>query len=451
MAPIVDEDALTIDFGDAPDSYGTTLSENGARHDLENSSVFLGRVVDGESDAFLHPLSDDSADNSDDDDGIQFITGLELGENAIVSASVSEPAYLNAWIDWNHDGRFDEDEQVLHQEFVNGGLSYLTIPVPVWARNGSTWARFRVSSTADVGPTGGVSDGEVEDYQVSVTAAGVSETVYPGAGAWATVAYEDNWPLAGDYDMNDLVVRLRTRELSRADVMLGIEIEGEIAAVGGEYHNGFAIRLQGIDAATVSGSAVEYWINDRRQTASPLESTQGEAIFIVTDDVWRYVSPGEGCNYHRTESGCEAPVEMRFKLRVAFFGGSPANSFPEAPYDPFLFATPGFEHGYLFAEPPGRGLEVHLPGRGPTARFESAYLGLGDDASDAANGNWFRNANGMPWALELGYEWDYPLEYIDITNAYPGFEPFVTSAGESDGTWYLPENAQADRVFNAQD
>ncbi len=448
MAPIVSETDTDIDFGDAPDSYGTSLGSNGARHDIGTSTVFLGQQVDGESDAFMAPLSDDTADRVDDEDGIQFITGLEVGERAILIVEASERAYLNAWVDWNQNGVFDSDERIVSQEFLSSGQNYVVINTPLWATAGSTWARFRLSSTADVEPTGGVSDGEVEDYEVSVTAPGVTETTYPSAGSWSTVAYEDNWPVQGDYDMNDLVVNLRMRELTRDDQVLGIEISGELVAVGGVYHNGFAIRLPGISTNALANDGIQFWINNRVQSVSPLESEQGEIILVMTDDAWKYVSPGEGCAFYRTQRGCESAVQMTFKVRVSFgAAGAPASTFPAAPYDPFMFATPGYFHGDLFAEPPGRGLEVHLPGQTPTDLFNTAFLGLGQDRSNPDNDEYFRSDTGMPWALQIGNEWQYPLEFKDITDAYPLFETYVTSSGVDSKNWYLPDNADQDLVF----
>ena len=55
-APLIDEDTpSTIDFGDAPASYGTTLADNGARH-LINSAIFLGlNQPDGDYDGYVRP------------------------------------------------------------------------------------------------------------------------------------------------------------------------------------------------------------------------------------------------------------------------------------------------------------------------------------------------------------------------------------------------------------
>ena len=70
LAPV--EPTEYTDFGDAPDSYQTTFAESGARHGM--SDLKLGSVIDGETDGSPYPLSDDSSDGIDDDDGIQFLS-----------------------------------------------------------------------------------------------------------------------------------------------------------------------------------------------------------------------------------------------------------------------------------------------------------------------------------------------------------------------------------------
>jgi len=53
----------------------------------------------------------------------------------------------------------------------------------------------------------------------------------------------------------------------------------------------------------------------------------------------------------------------------------------------------------------------------------------------------------MPWALEIGDEWQYPQEHVEIVEAYPGFADWATSNGTSNTDWYLPSNADLDLVF----
>ena len=75
---------------------------------------------------------------------------------------------VNAWIDFNQDGVFDEDEQILQNEVVVDGVNRIQVFAPENALDGDTWARFRISDSGNLSPTGVAVGGEVEDYLVSV-------------------------------------------------------------------------------------------------------------------------------------------------------------------------------------------------------------------------------------------------------------------------------------------
>jgi len=116
-------------------------------------------------------------------------------------------------------------------------------------------------------------------------------------------------------------------------------------------------------------------------------------------------------------------------------------------FDPFLFATPGAWHGELFAEPPGRGYEIHLKNQAPTEAFDAQLFGMNDDASDPASGHYYQTATGMPWVLEVSRRWDYPREYIDLLLAYPRFSNFVESGGTENTDWFSLEFADPNFIF----
>lgn len=81
-------------------------------------------------------------------------------------------ARLNAWLDFNRDGDWGEaNEQIFTDLAVTPGTANLSFPVPASASGGQTYARFRLNTNGKIGPNGSTSEGEVEDYQVSVTAA----------------------------------------------------------------------------------------------------------------------------------------------------------------------------------------------------------------------------------------------------------------------------------------
>jgi ELWxxDGT repeat protein len=158
-----------LDYGDAPAPYPTTSAANGAVHRLTNG-VYLGASVDRDNDGQPSPNADgDDADGSDDEDGITFNNALMPGMNADIDAQVSVDGYLNAWIDFNRDGDWDDaGEMIINDEWVAAGSNTVSFSVPGAAANGFTYARFRFDSDGWLQPTGFAPDGEVEDYRVLV-------------------------------------------------------------------------------------------------------------------------------------------------------------------------------------------------------------------------------------------------------------------------------------------
>ena len=442
LAPIISQDDPTTDFGDAPDSYGSSINNNGARHDVGDGILFLGETVLTEPNAYA-----DNGTGENDNDGINFVTGVEAGKTAIVEITSSADGFVNAWIDSDKDGEFDADEQIITAEAVSSGSNVVAYDVPTWSEAGSTWARFRLSSEESLSPIGGVSNGEVEDYAIDIAEQNVTATYYPSANGWATLAFEDNWPLEGDYDMNDLVVRYRLSSYHVEGTLMRVKIEGETIALGASYHNGFAFRLPGLLRSQVDTGRLSFKINGVEQSVTPLETGQDEAIFIIANDLLDFVTAGENCKYYRTEAGCGSNIQMTFSLEIPMEANVNKAEVADFPYDPFIFAAEGHERSYVFGEAPGRRFEIHLKNQAPTDAFQANFLGRGDDVSNAGIGEYFINANGMPWAINIPYEWEHPVEYMDIKHAYPNFHSFVTSSGASNIDWFTVENSATNNVF----
>ena len=438
----------TIDFGDAPASYSSLDADNGASHSIENNTIFMGSGVDAEFDSYQFPLSDDVTDGNDDEDGVSFVTGLEVGNSALLELTSSTSAFVDAWIDFDRNGVFGSDEQIADAQSVIQGSNTILYDIPEWAEAGSTWARFRLSSAGGLEPTGSFSDGEVEDHQVDITEANVSISYYPSASEWATIAFEDNWPSIGDYDFNDLVMNYRISEYRLNDEVIRIKLEGQIAAVGALHHNGFAFHLPSISRSTIDENAIRYTINNLPQNTSPLEAGRSQAIVIITNDVWDFVSAGVDCNYHRTEPGCGSDIQMVFSMTLPMVNAIPSLQMPEFPYDPFLFASDGYDHSLAFGLPPGRAYEIHLPDNAPTEAFRVDFFGRRDDRSEPQNERYFVSENGMPWAINVGVELQYSLEYMDLIYAYPLFSSFIANQGLVDADWYILENANTDNIFS---
>ncbi len=163
----------STDFGDAPDpAYATLRASSGACHVL-GSSVFLGATVDAELDG--QPTADANGDDTngttDDEDGVVFTSSIipDTSVNVDITASIS--CTLSAWIDFNGDGDWTDAGEELFPggTVLNAGVNNLTFPVPADAVEGNTYARFRATTDGPVSFSGEASDGEVEDYLVTIT------------------------------------------------------------------------------------------------------------------------------------------------------------------------------------------------------------------------------------------------------------------------------------------
>ena len=171
------QDDLTIDFGftqalydwgDAPEtgtSFPTTSANNGARHVI--SGPYLGQAVDSETDGQPTAAADGddaNGDTPDDEDGVDILNPVVPNATVNVEVTASEVCVLNAWMDLNGNGDWDDaGEQIFVDEQLAAGVNSLSFTTPSTV-SGTAVSRFRCSTQAGLGYTGEAPDGEVEDY-----------------------------------------------------------------------------------------------------------------------------------------------------------------------------------------------------------------------------------------------------------------------------------------------
>ncbi|HIF9059252.1 TPA: LruC domain-containing protein [Photobacterium damselae] len=417
-----------LDLGDAPNTYKTTIASNGPRHDLTNTDYYLGAVP---GDAETAPAASDDGDGFDDEDGIIF-TSLEKGQTSLIAITASTSGYLNGWIDWNKDGDFaDNGEKVFSGTSLSAGMTTAYISVPDYISEGDTWARFRFSSTQNLDYYGGASDGEVEDYPVTLENSNLSTYNY---GPY-TAAFEDSWPKTGDYDLNDVVVEYNivVKAAVNYDVKQ-VQISGSLKAMGADYRNGFAIHLPELARESVDESNIVFVKNGELQTASPLEAGQTNAVLMISPDL--YLDIGSDCPYYRTKEDCQEVDLFNFSVTVPLVAGTKLWALPPAPYDPFIFAAEGQYHGDGAVT--GRALEIHLDDYEPTDLGSASLtlMGTVNDGSDLASGSAYRASSGLPWGLLISDTWVHPRERTDVLNAYPKFFDYATKGTHND--WFTP-------------
>ena len=264
--------APIMDFGDAFEagtSFPTTLVEDGARHVL-GSGLFLGSTVDGEPDG--RPDINAAGDGVDED-GATF-GALMAGANAGISieARTLGAAVLNAWIDFNRDGDWDDvGEQIFVDQALNNGTNVFTAAIPSTASAGSAFARFRVSSNGGYSYYGLAADGEVEDYVVTIVPA--SQRPLRGTPA-ATINVSAGMLIDDREDHQPR--RFKTVRLIEQTVWTGVE----------------PTPIEGVDSAAIEVVSTER--QPKSVDTSSLDDDLVDQVFKDTDELLLDVATSRG-------------------------------------------------------------------------------------------------------------------------------------------------------------
>ncbi len=201
----------TYDYGDAP-TTGTSYGE--AIHTIVDG-IYLGSALP-DADASNQATTDadgDDTNGADDEDGIT-IPAFTQGSNASITANVTGAgAYLQAWIDWNGDGDFNDSGELIASNLqdndvddtnnTTGTISF-SVAVPADATMDQTYARFRWSTTphlsavtfdsADI-----ATDGEVEDYAITIGGSCGTDTIPAGSPTAHLTEARVSWNITGSF------------------------------------------------------------------------------------------------------------------------------------------------------------------------------------------------------------------------------------------------------------
>ncbi|PST83363.1 hypothetical protein C7T94_12360 [Pedobacter yulinensis] len=249
---------------------------------------------------------------------------------------------------------------------------------------------------------------------------------YPSANSWATLAFEDNWPNQGDYDVNDLVVNYRYTYVSNAGNNV-VEMTGDFQpiAAGADFKNGFGVQLPVASSAVASVSGQSLTNGYVTQAANGVEAGQARAVIIPFDNHENLLKNADGSPQVNTDpskakaTGSIASVTVRFTSPVT------TAALGTAPYNPFLISNRR------------RAYEVHLPNNVPTDKADKSLFTTGADNSAPATGRYYLDKNNSPWALNFADAFSYPSETKSISSTYLRFLDWAKSGGTSYLDWYV--------------
>jgi LruC domain-containing protein len=272
---------------------------------------------------------------------------------------------------------------------------------------------------------------------------------------WYYQMFEDLWPSKGDYDLNDLIIKLR----------MVVNFDGNNTWVSGSFDyyiwtNGAALNL---------GCGMEFfnWVGDDGDKLI-LEYLYANQITLVPDTynpaftmpdpavdngiiIFNNADLAKGSDYWNTGTGPSADP-MTSHLSFDYVVTPPTQTAHMCAFM-YLFYTDD------------RGHEVRPIGLPPTTGVNWSLLGTVNDASPTTPWDYtphsasflypydppfYANSYGHPWGIELDYAGNLsvPFEKVSILDAFPQFQAWAESGGTVNEDWYQFPVADPTKVFD---
>ena len=282
----------------------------------------------------------------------------------------------------------------------------------------------------DLSQTDSDNDGVIDELDDYPNDPEVATDMYtPSQLGMGSFAFEDLWPLKGDYDFNDMVIGYRyTNILNSNNDLVRLRMNFTLRAVGASQHSGFGIELDVDPNLITSVSGHQTAGNNTSLNAKGLENSQNKAVIIVFNDSFNHIQPAGGANFVNTDPNESTVDAFEVEVQVEFANPIEPGLLGEAPFNPFIFSSMD------------RSIEVHLSGKGPTGLANQALFGTESDDTNLAEGKTYQDANNLPWAIHIIHEFRYPIEKSRIDQGYNRFIEWGQSRGTLYPDWYGDNN-----------
>ena len=251
-------------------------------------------------------------------------------------------------------------------------------------------------------------------------------------------AFEDMWPEAGDYDMNDIVVECRHD--------MEFYQHGNNSSQNGLAREVFNLTTYRNSAAKVSGLGVRVTNDASVATIYASKIAKGSTTPATTDkmDNKKYYWLSE---FNFIKENINNKENLFFYLTDNIAKELGATYTLEVTYSNSQSASKTNIELFIYRKEGGKYWEVHLPLKEPTSRVVSTYFGKSADCTDWNNKkNFYTRAGLYPFAfclegvsidkfketiLQPGNE-SRPIDYF-----FPEFIEWSKSNGQTNKDWYL--------------
>lgn len=250
---------------------------------------------------------------------------------------------------------------------------------------------------------------------------------YPCATTCSNIVFEDLWPSKGDYDYNDLIVAFNVQKVYNAtNTVVDYKTKIKPRCIGAGFDNAFGFSLDNIYPNEVLSVTGQSFIRGKiTLNANNTEANQTRAVIICFDTPEPYLHREGGSMFNTIKANPFCQSDTNF-TSVSFSTALADSRVVFEEFNPFIIVN----------LPGGRGTEVHMANHKPTSLANTALFGTSADRSVPANGIYYKTANGLPWAMQIPENFNYPIEKASILHAYNYFDDWAISGGTAYPNWY---------------
>lgn len=252
--------------------------------------------------------------------------------------------------------------------------------------------------------------------------------------------FEDNYPKAGDYDFNDVVLKILKTRLSSTKVKLVVTLK----AVGASKRNAAGIRLSGLVQSDINsvelsdngfGTQLGYLFKGNNNLGLDkicADETRHEVVIPLFDDahyaLLGYTPSAKSRFMYNTQTNGNKTQEKSVTIIIDTKKSTTADSITAENLDPFIT--------YYYASQVATRIEVHTY---PWKNDATANGYIFDKTDVALDGK-------AVWAICTPGTFSYPAEYVGIEKAYPNFSKWAADM-TTYTDWYNSPSSTSSYIY----
>lgn len=250
---------------------------------------------------------------------------------------------------------------------------------------------------------------------------------------FATIAFEDSYPVQVDSDYNDYVAQLQFDEQMIANEIKSLEGNFLHVAKGSNYNHNLNFKFISNNFEKILDFNPSLELIRYNETNKEIEKFSKEInISDLTEGILIFQDSKKTISAKNTINGTNFIQGHRTFFKISFLKPIPREKIGFPPYDTYLKILTNSKneetqiHNNFIKE-------IHLP----NLYFDSSNIDL------------YIDSNRLPFAILIPETWSWQYEGKDITNerftGYPDFNQFITSDGILYKDWY--NNKLSEKVY----